>query len=364
MAVTLREEHLRMLCALNHFHIPDQSLIFFGLRGATPVNDENHEFGSSRSLSMSEVDHLHPRCTIGQWRPAERTFAVFPGSTVPHLHYVRSAQARGGQGANQLLTGFYADYRKGIHKAGSSTAHEAFRQTAEQPIQRTSDDLDYDLEDPEDVENPFDNLHAAWCAGVGATEFSSAGCQVVVGYPKCQKLNNQPDSGPWARFKKNAYDLDLDRFDYLLLDARDLAKLTDSDATSLSVRLRFGSQGGLVKKVQRVLREKGFYEGALDGDFGKRSFRAVCAFQRHSFGRNGADGVVGPSTASVLGIEWPTMQLAAGRSRQRIATSATRNVARGGVPRRAGPVPRRAKSKKVKNNRQMNSSSRRYRSRK
>lgn len=202
MAVTLREEHLRMLCALNHFPIPDQSLIFFGLRGVTPVNDENHEFGSSRSLSMAEVDHLHPRCTIGQWRPAERTLAVFPGSTVPHLNYVRSAQARGGQGANQLMTGFYTDYRKGIHKAGSSTAHEAFRQTAEQPIRRTSDDLDYGLEDPEDVENPFDNLHAAWCAGVGATDFSSAGCQVVVGYPKCEKLNNRPDSGPWATFKK------------------------------------------------------------------------------------------------------------------------------------------------------------------
>lgn len=272
---------------------------------------------------------------------------MFPGSTVPHLHYVRSAQARGGQGANQLMTGFYADYRKGIHKAGSSTAHEAFRQTAEQPIQRTSDDLDYDLEDPEDVENPFDNLHAAWCAGVGATDFSSAGCQVVVGYPKCQKLNNQPDSGPWARFKKNAYDLDLDRFDYLLLDARDLAKLTDSDATSLSVRLRFGSQGGLVKKVQRVLREKGFYEGALDGDFGKRSFRAVCAFQRHSFGRNGADGVVGPSTASVLGIEWPTMQLAPGRGPQRTATPATRRTARSSSPQPSRIRTARRRSKPI-----------------
>lgn len=346
MTVMLREEDLRTLCRLNHFPIPNHSLVFFGLRGAIPVNDENHEFGSSRSLSVTEVDHIHPRCTIGQWRPAERTVAVFPGSTVPHLSYIRAAQAAGGQGANQLMTGFYTDYRKGIHKAGSSTAHEAFRQTAEQPIRRTSDDLDYDLEDPEDVDNPFDNLHAAWCAGVGATEFSSAGCQVVVGYPKCKKLNNQPDSGPWAQFKKNAYELDLDRFAYVLLDSRDLAKLADPDTTSMFVRLRFGSQGDLVKKVQRVLQGKGFYEGALDGDFGKRTFRAVCAFQRYSFGRNGADGVVGPSTAAVLGIEWPKMQIAAERSRRRNATAIIHRSPRTrmAIAGRLGTARRKSKS--------------------
>lgn len=349
MVVTLREEHLRRLCELNHFPLPDQPLVFFGLRGALPVNDENHEFGSSRSLTMGEVDHLHPRCTIGQWRPAERTLAVFPGSTVPHLKYIRSAQAAGGRGANQLMTGFYEDYRKGIHKTGSSTAHQAFRQTAEQPIRRTSDDLDYDLEDPEDVENPYDNLHAAWCAGVGADDFSSAGCQVVVGYPRCKKLEPRPDSGPWAQFKKNAYDLrDVNEFKYLLLDARDLAKLVDPDTTSLSVRLRFGSEGGLVEKVQRALRKNEFYEGALDGDFRTRTFRAVLAFQRFAFGRNGADGVVGPQTAAALGVQWPTMQIAARRSRQRASTPATRRMARKARSRRASSTRRRAKLKKLR----------------
>jgi len=358
MVVTLLEEYLRMLCTLNHFPIPAQPLVFFGLRGAIPVNDENQDFGSARSLNMTDVDYLHPRCTIGQWRPTERTLAVFPGSTVPHLNLIRRAQAAGGQGANQLMTGFYTDYRKGIHKAGSSTAHEAFRQTGELPIRRTSDDLDYDLEDPADVENPYDNLHAAWCAGVGATDFSSAGCQVVVGYPKCEKLGNRPDSGPWAQFKKNAYDLDVDRFDYLLLDARDLAKLADPDTTSLSVRLRFGSrdnlaQNDLVEKVQCALREKGFYEGALDGDFGKRTFRAVCAFQRYSFGRNGADGVVGPVTASALGIDWPVMQVEAGRSRQRNATASTSRIVRGATPGQSRIARGKAKSKKLKKNRKM-----------
>lgn len=33
-------------------------------------------------------------------------------------------------GTNMLLTGFYKDYRKGWHKAGSDTGHEAFRQNS------------------------------------------------------------------------------------------------------------------------------------------------------------------------------------------------------------------------------------------
>lgn len=351
MVVTLREEHLRRLSALNHFPIPDHPLVFFGLRGAIPVNDENHEFGSSRSLTMAEVDHLHPRCTIGQWRPAERTLAVFPGSTVPHLKYIRSAQGAGGRGANQLMTGFYDDYRKGIHKAESSTAHQAFRQTAEQPVRRTSDDLDYDLDDPADVENPYDNIHAAWCAGVGADDFSSAGCQVVVGYPRCKKLEPRPDSGPWAQFKKNAYGLEVKKFYYFLLDARDLAKLVDPDTTSLSVRLRFGSKSSLVEEVQRALREKKFYEGDPDGEFGPRTFRAVCAFQRFSFGRNGADGVVGPQTAAALGIQWPTMQIAAERSRRKNATVPIHRTTRSklAMSGQTGTARRRAKAAKGRN---------------
>ena len=44
-----------------------------------------------------------------------------------------------------------------------------------------------------------------------------------------------------------------------------------------------------------------------DGDFGRRTLRAVLAFQTNVFGANADDGIVGPMTASALEIEWPDL---------------------------------------------------------
>lgn len=44
---------------------------------------------------------------------------------------------------------------------------------------------------------PFDNLHAGWCMGVESESFASAGCQVLVGFPKCSKRGTKPETGPW-----------------------------------------------------------------------------------------------------------------------------------------------------------------------
>jgi hypothetical protein len=63
------------------------------------------------------------------------------------------------------MTGYYSDYRRGKHKAGSETGHDAFRQVEGRPIRRTADDFDYDNDDRVEFSNPFDNLHAAWAWG-------------------------------------------------------------------------------------------------------------------------------------------------------------------------------------------------------
>ena len=63
--------------------------------------------------------------------------------------------------------------------------------------------------------------------------------------------------------------------------------------------------GDLVKKMQKALQTKSFYEGNIDGDFGERTLRAVMKFQTSSFGPNADDGIVGPQTAAVLKISWP-----------------------------------------------------------
>ena len=64
--------------------------------------------------------------------------------------------------------------------------------------------------------------------------------------------------------------------------------------------LKQGSRGDDVKKLQTKLKRWGYYNGSVDGVFGKGTKSAVIAFQK----KNGlsADGVVGAATARALGL--------------------------------------------------------------
>ncbi len=64
--------------------------------------------------------------------------------------------------------------------------------------------------------------------------------------------------------------------------------------------LRQGASGGEVKELQRRLKEWGYYNGAVDGIYGKGTVAAVKAFQK----KNGltADGVAGIATYKALGM--------------------------------------------------------------
>lgn len=301
---TLNAEHLGELCRLNNFTNSTDQMWFFGLRGVTPVDPDDHEFQSEHALVLSDIDYLHPRCSLLQWHPDDQKFAVFAGSTVPHRKHVKSAMQHSGQGANQLMTGCYRDYRKGMHKAGKPTGHDAFRQTRAQPIRRTGDDFDYENDDRVEFVNPFDNIHASWSMGVDHDSYASAGCQVIVGYPSCEKRGDRLDTGAWGAFKRNAYGIAQQSFGYILLEGRAALRIASRGSANM-VRLRYGSSGELVEAAQQALAESGFYEGNTDSDFGPRMLRAVIQFQEAEFGPSAGDGIVGPMTAGTLGIEWP-----------------------------------------------------------
>lgn len=305
MEFKLSDSVLGRICEVNSFPIRSNEMVFFGFRGTLPMNVENCEFGKEQNIVLGDVNYINPRCTLGQWLTKQKELAIFSGSTVPHRDYVSKSVSKGGQGANQLMTGYYSDYRKGVHKAGSPTGHDAFRQVSSHPVQRTSDDVDFDNDDRVEYENPNDNIHSGWCMGINSTNYASAGCQVIVGYPQCQKRGSQPATGPWKIFKKNAYDISQTSFGYILLDGREAFRIASAGTSKVSARLRFGSQGELVKKLQKSLQSKSFYEGEIDGDFGDRTLRAVLKFQTASFGPNADDGIVGPQTAAVLKLSWP-----------------------------------------------------------
>lgn len=74
-------------------------------------------------------------------------------------------------------------------------------------------------------------------------------------------------------------------------------------AASTAVMLKRGSSGPAVIQLQQALQAAGFSPGAIDGKFGPGTESAVKAYQRSK--GLAADGIVGPLTASALGIGLP-----------------------------------------------------------
>lgn len=68
----------------------------------------------------------------------------------------------------------------------------------------------------------------------------------------------------------------------------------------------WGSRGQQVQQAQRKLKQWGYYDGAVDGVFGKETYDAVVRFQR----KNGlaADGVIGSATAEAMGLSLGAVQ--------------------------------------------------------
>lgn len=299
----LHADHLMQLCEANEFPIAKDEMVFFGLRGCLPLSPFDHTFAPSHRLDATRVDYLHPRCVLAQLDPVRRLLAVYPGSTVPHRKYVELAKKRGGMGCNQLMSGFWDDYRKGRHRGFSPTGHDAWQQTAGRPFRRTADDLEYDTLDRVDTVNPADNLHAGWCAGLDS-DYSSAGCQVVVGFPQCKQRGDQPSSGPWRAFVAAAWSLPQVRYGYVLLSGTEVERAALVGVTQAE-RVRFGSSGPRAARMQAALKARGYYEGDLDGTCSARTLRALLHFQEDVFGAGGGDGVCGPQTAEALQIAWP-----------------------------------------------------------
>jgi lysozyme family protein len=291
----------------NGFAVPSQGLVFFGIRGLSPGAPFDNAFGASRTGRFSPVDFVRMNCTLGQWNVDKDEIAVFPGSTVPSRGSISNAMARGGSGTNMLMLGRF-EYEKGMHKGGKPNGHRAFRQASFFPVWRTVDNLFYDLADKIDFgDGPgsfvWDNLHSAYWDTL--EHYSSAGCQVVCGLPRSPNRNNQPETGPWRVFVENAYNINQNRFVYLLFSAEELALL--DNATDLTQLVRFGSSGRAAKDVQAALVQKGLLDGAPDGVFGRSSLRALTEFQAKTIGPTAADGICGAGTAAALGVTLPPL---------------------------------------------------------
>jgi len=295
----------------NGYAVPAKGLVFFGIRGLSPDHPFENTFAQSQPTHFSAYDFRRMRCTLGQWKVETGEVALFPGSTVPSLPNITNAKANGGIGTNLLMPGRF-EHERGMHKAGKPSGHRAFRQASFQPVWRTADNLDYDLQDRLDFGSSsgdfvWDNIHCAYSDNPEAG-YSSAGCQVVCGLPQSPRRNMAPETGPWRAFIDSAYGTTSQtRFVYLLFTADELSSVDKIPDTVLKQVVRFGSSGALAKKVQQALVKQGDLQGTPDGVFGRLSLMALVNFQKRQFGAGAADGVCGEKTAAVLGVDLPTI---------------------------------------------------------
>ena len=301
---------LDRLMAINAFpRKADEEMIFFGLRGCLPVTVQGSSLTAAQALKVVALNYTNPRCAIGQWKLQDNTVAAFPGSTIPAIRYVEKSVHKGGAGTNQLFPGYYRFLRH-IHREGTPNGHPAFIQDGNRIYLRTTDNTAYDPSDTPDTGNPGDDLHAAFGKGLDGL-YSSAGCQVVMGYPHC--ASGYQDTPPWSIFRNNAYQLEQTLFSYILLNAADAVAVAADPDTPRPLRLRCGSHedalpksSGVIKEVQAALIREGFLKGEPDGNFGSASTLAVIEYQKKTFGALHADGVVGAQTAVKLNIsDWP-----------------------------------------------------------
>ena len=183
----------------------------------------------------------------------------------------------------------------------------AFRQHGEFALQRTRDDLDYDVEDEIIVDVVGDDVHAAFVESSKAPTqqgIGSNGCQVVMGFAK-RNGGTREDRGIWPRYRDMAYASGEGSFQYLLLDSADAQRAALAAERAIPLRLRYGSSGPIVKKLQARLERLGLLGDDEKGAFRKHTLLAVVGFQKDQDLM--ADGVVGPNTAQALGIaeDWP-----------------------------------------------------------
>jgi hypothetical protein len=302
---------LERLTSSNAFDLGDAPCVLFGLRGCLPVEEQDLTPLSRETFEPCALDWFHPRCALGIWDRTKGLLAATAGSTVPNRNAVegslRAWRERRRESANQLVPSLVA-FTKGPHMISQpAKSYAAFRQHGEFGLQRTRDDLDYDVEDEIIVDVVGDNLHAAFVESSKAPTqkgIGSNGCQVVIGFAK-RKGGDGEDRGIWPRYRDMAYASDQEEFPYFLLDSADAQRAAVAAEGTIPLRLRYGSSGPIVEKLQGRLTRLGLLGDDEEGVFRKHTLLAVVGFQKDQGLM--ADGVVGPNTAEALGIaeDWP-----------------------------------------------------------
>lgn len=294
---------LQAICAANAFEVP-RGTVIFALRGCLPVDAPDGAWTSAVRVQEQVPDHVNFRCLVGVWQrgATDEKVVVFRASTVANADFVKGylngdPELR----CNMRPTGFYA-LELGMHREVPG----AFRQKGTMGVFRTFRNGSFDRHDPVLELESSDNLHPAGDRAANHCKFSSAGCVVVEGWWDAATSTHCDPAGAkgWATFRERAGVTPLvgssassvrpafgTRYPFLLVTGRE-ARLAASGAV-LEKRLRFGSRGEAVRKLQAALGV------GVDGDFGWKTQDAFTSWQRTKL-QSQADGVVRPGDHGVI----------------------------------------------------------------
>lgn len=307
-AFDLTAEDIEALVRFNAFAVKP-GLLVFALRGARIVGADKREDVRAVTLADQRPDHRDYRCVIGVLDRGSGRLSAYKASTVPNansvLHGFNMARRNVFEG-NILPTGCYT-YTVGVHRAGTTGEIKGVLRLSQNPTGastvialRSVNDVVYDRRDFWHQCAPADNIHP----GRRRQGFSSLGCLTL---PGDYDMATTTHTGLWADFRvalgmgRTSADGDDGRqFSVMLLTGQDAAvaavlrasgRIADKATAEAALRrLRFGSQGPLVAKLQQKL-------GLAPDDsqlVGPVTRAALIARQQQVLGW--ADGILSPET--------------------------------------------------------------------
>lgn len=268
-------------------------------------------FVTSATLVEDQITHVLPRCLIGVWDRAAGQFALVRGTTVPNWEYSSLAiDARKGKplergDANLCLPGLYR-YEVDHHK----NVPDAFRlqdgtQGTVRPSPEGKTEISYTTRDSFWWSGSQDNMHPSSAAWGSAKEYIfhySAGCSTIQGRFDREKQRHE---GAWSVYRTwaglAAHAVDHTaigrKFSYVLLTGREARLAAGGAADQALTRVRYGSRGETVQKLQKAL---GLAES---GRFDSATQRSFVTWQWKKGANPGsADGVLTHNEAGMLGV--------------------------------------------------------------
>ena len=297
---------IRMACATYSFTVSDSAMVIIAIRGCFPelCSDGYAETavtpGNYKIVIPKPVDYKTASCTIGVWLTASKEIALFPGSTVPSLHYLH-AFPESVRHFNILCPGKYT-FERGIHprRIAGYERHEALLMVDQgwvviPKVIRNAIESSFDFNRcTYNIMYARDNLHASRTESLDIfnCHYSSSGCLNIVGQP-LQYVRNKafPFSfNYWEQFMQlvNSCSAIDDHMPLLLFNYADF-DCHEKNAGGLI--LRYGSEGvhvmELQEKLSQIYTNKNglYYTASIDGKLLASTAEAYLQFMKDYYSR-------------------------------------------------------------------------------